>query len=162
MPVMDGYEATKCIRELEKQKGINEKEGAFILAVSGNYSKSSDSEVPGTNGYITKPCNEKDIREYLKKFAALSSIPTPKSPSNKAEKPSIPEVKRAEDENENKFPESVQNQVKKLENSEIVDDCEKDVRKTQEKYHNFVFHVFVFICGALFTYFLMFLPKKLF
>lgn len=65
MPVMDGVEATKCIRQSDrKDKDI------LIFAMTANTFE-SDRRIcmdAGMNGYISKPVSLKDIREVLKEY----------------------------------------------------------------------------------------------
>jgi len=60
MPVMDGLEATRKIREFEKKQG---KRHAFIVALTANALESDrrKTRVAGMDGFIAKPFNPKDL-----------------------------------------------------------------------------------------------------
>ena len=66
MPHMSGYEATSLIRSLPRKDA----ETVPIIAITANafeedIRKSSEA---GMNGHVSKPINEKDLRECLLKL----------------------------------------------------------------------------------------------
>jgi CheY-like chemotaxis protein len=69
MPEMDGYQATRCIRELEKERGGH----IPIIAMTANVFKEDvdKSLASGMDGHIAKPLNLNEVlarlREYLGK-----------------------------------------------------------------------------------------------
>jgi signal transduction histidine kinase/response regulator RpfG family c-di-GMP phosphodiesterase len=68
MPVMDGFEATKKIREIEKER--EEKNPVLIFALTANVSaedrqKCLDSKM---NDFIAKPIKRESIKEILQKW----------------------------------------------------------------------------------------------
>lgn len=66
MPKVDGYDATRAIRELEKNNGKNSTIIALTAsAVKGEREKCLDA---GMNDYLTKPIKQQHIEEVLKKY----------------------------------------------------------------------------------------------
>ncbi len=66
MPEMDGFEATRIIREKEKDKGIR----TPVIAITG-YAVSGDEErflKVGMDSYITKPFDENKLIETINKL----------------------------------------------------------------------------------------------
>ena len=66
MPQMDGFEATRIIREKETQSGIH----TPIIAITG-YAISGDEErflKVGMDSYITKPFDENRLIEVIRKL----------------------------------------------------------------------------------------------
>ena len=65
MPVMNGYEATKVIRELEDPK----KAGIPIIAVTANAFEEDKNAAyeAGMNAHISKPINVKELIQTLNK-----------------------------------------------------------------------------------------------
>jgi len=68
MPVMDGYEATRKIRELEKSEPDREK--ASIIALTANATKEDKERCinVGMNGYLTKPFKFTDLEKMIREF----------------------------------------------------------------------------------------------
>jgi PAS domain S-box-containing protein len=68
MPVMDGYEATRQIREFENNNPDREK--SFIIALTANATKEDRErcEKTGMNSYLTKPFKYADLEGILQKF----------------------------------------------------------------------------------------------
>ena len=67
MPLMDGYEATKKIRSLIKEKAVDE---CPILAISA-YCKSGEDanwREAGMNDFLEKPLTKKKFKEIYKKW----------------------------------------------------------------------------------------------
>lgn len=67
MPVMDGYEATKIIREFEAKNGIDP---VVIIAISATSFEPDDPDDPmaGFNEFIGKPFQEETIVSALKQY----------------------------------------------------------------------------------------------
>ncbi len=63
MPIMDGIQATKTIREKEKTKKTN----IPIIAVSANLMVEEETKIlkAGMNDFIPKPLNEAQLRNVL-------------------------------------------------------------------------------------------------
>lgn len=68
MPVMDGYAATRRIRELEEVEGWP---ATPILALTAHAMKeaSTESLASGCNGHLTKPINKTDLRAAVLEYA---------------------------------------------------------------------------------------------
>ena len=73
MPVMDGFEATRAIRQFEDGKGV--KPGAMIIALTGLASARDQSEVfnCGCDIYMTKPVSFKEVGKLLDNWEAHRS-----------------------------------------------------------------------------------------
>ena len=67
MPIMDGMEATREIRKLERAQ---EKKPAIIIALTGLGSADSQREAfsNGINVFLTKPVRFKDLRKILEEW----------------------------------------------------------------------------------------------
>lgn len=65
MPVLDGYQATKRIRDLEKERQSDEIPIIALTAGSGDRDQQMCMEA-GMNGYMNKPFSLSDIRYFLK------------------------------------------------------------------------------------------------
>jgi len=68
MPVLDGLEATRQIRELEK--GISRKHPVHIIAMTANAMK-GDRETclaAGMNDYISKPFRAEELRKVINRW----------------------------------------------------------------------------------------------
>ena len=76
MPVMDGFEATRAIREFEDGNG--NKPGAMIIALTGLASARDQSEVfnCGCDIYMTKPVSFKEVGKLLRNWEGHRSINT--------------------------------------------------------------------------------------
>lgn len=63
MPIVDGYEATKFIREIEKEQS----ESAFIIALTADLTKANQTKCKhvGMNDFITKPLKKDDLLPIL-------------------------------------------------------------------------------------------------
>lgn len=66
MPVMNGFEATRAIRALEKERGATCKP-AVIIALTGLSSSRDESEAltSGVNLFLTKPVSFKEVSRLL-------------------------------------------------------------------------------------------------
>lgn len=77
MPVLNGFEATRAIRQLEDTNGI--KPGAMIIALTGLASARDQTEVfnCGCDIYMTKPVSFKEVRKLLSNWEAHRNINLP-------------------------------------------------------------------------------------
>ena len=71
MPVMDGHEATRCIRDL----GNPELAAIPIIAMTANAFNEDRkaAEECGMNGFISKPINVEEIYQTLKKVFTVNT-----------------------------------------------------------------------------------------
>lgn len=69
MPVMDGFEASRNIRAIEKGRNTDEKP-ATIVALTGLSSSEDESEalVSGMNLFLTKPVAFKQVKQILNEW----------------------------------------------------------------------------------------------
>ena len=72
MPVMDGFEATKLIRDFEN---LTELQPVSIIALTGHALKNDrlDCIEAGMNDYMTKPVKQDDLIETLEKYTGPTS-----------------------------------------------------------------------------------------
>ncbi len=61
MPVMDGYEATFRIRELEKERGINKPIPIIAITANNQIEEQQHCLSIGMTGFIAKPFSTNDI-----------------------------------------------------------------------------------------------------
>jgi len=75
MPIMDGMEATRAIRNLERDR---RQKPAMIIALTGLGSATSQEEAfsNGINLFLTKPVRFKDLRKILNDWAADMEMPS--------------------------------------------------------------------------------------
>lgn len=66
MPVMDGIEATRKIRELEECSG---KQRMPIVAITAQPHRKGDCMQAGMDDYFVKPCGINDLLRVLKRWA---------------------------------------------------------------------------------------------
>lgn len=69
MPVMNGFEATRAIRALEKERGASTTP-ATIVALTGLSSSRDESEAlaSGIDLFLTKPVSFKELTKILNKW----------------------------------------------------------------------------------------------
>ena len=74
MPVMNGFEATRAIREFEDGKGCDS--GAMIIALTGLASGKDQTEVfdSGCDIYMTKPVSFKEVGKLLDHWEAHQNV----------------------------------------------------------------------------------------
>lgn len=67
MPVMDGFEATRAIRSLEKER---DGEAAIIIALTGLSSSRDESDAlsSGVDLFLTKPVSFKEVSRLLEEW----------------------------------------------------------------------------------------------
>ena len=74
MPVLDGFQATTKIREMEKNRGPSDGKRKFMPVVAMTaHAMSGDAEriiSAGMDGYISKPLNAKKLQELLLSVAS--------------------------------------------------------------------------------------------
>lgn len=73
MPVMDGFTATRKIRELESENGVAESEQLPIVALTANALK-GDRELcidAGMNDYVTKPMKPETLFKVMSQFVPV-------------------------------------------------------------------------------------------
>lgn len=64
MPVMDGFEATNKIRELERKEKLRKVYIAAVTGVTNTESKQS-AKSAGVDRYVTKPIRMKDLTSLI-------------------------------------------------------------------------------------------------
>ena len=74
MPVMDGFEAARTIRSMEKEYSENSFRRATIIALTGLSSPSDQSEAlaSGVDVFLTKPVSFKDVAKLLDEWEKRS------------------------------------------------------------------------------------------
>jgi CheY-like chemotaxis protein len=102
MPIMDGYEATRRIRDKERQDGIgqNGRQPMAIVAMTAS-ALAGDRErclASGMDDYLCKPFTLDTLQDFLIRF--LSSDPVPAAPRSKRDEafgqiPASPAVRSA-------------------------------------------------------------------
>jgi len=82
MPILDGLEATKLIKEKKKYKDIP------VIMVSANVLKSDEEKAlrSGADGFIGKPIDENKLYKYLKEFLEIHIIYENDNSGNKVDK----------------------------------------------------------------------------
>jgi len=65
MPVMDGYEATSKIREIERNEGISNPIPIIALTAGSDKQDRERCQSAGMNGYISKPFSMSDIQNSI-------------------------------------------------------------------------------------------------
>ncbi|MEX2475997.1 ATP-binding protein [Marinobacter sp.] len=70
MPLMDGYETTRCIREWEQSNGQG---GTPIIALTADALPGTEASCrdAGMNDYLTKPVRKEGLREVLSRWIKL-------------------------------------------------------------------------------------------
>ena len=66
MPVMDGYEATQEIRQIELKRGKGERIPIIAMTANNMYEELQNCLKIGMDGFITKPFNTEDVSNVLK------------------------------------------------------------------------------------------------
>ncbi|MEX2477318.1 MAG: response regulator [Gracilimonas sp.] len=78
MPIMDGIEAMKRIRKLNKEEGVI----PIIAFTSGEHDESQSELIKkGFSEYLLKPFKEKDLFDKLSKFIAFHDSPSNNNPA---------------------------------------------------------------------------------
>ncbi|KAL2813119.1 hypothetical protein BJX63DRAFT_231320 [Aspergillus granulosus] len=84
MPVMNGFEATRAIRAIEKERGSECSTSAIIIALTGLSSSRDESEAlaSGIDLFLTKPVSFKGVSKLLDDWEAktLSDTASPLAP----------------------------------------------------------------------------------
>ena len=73
MPMMNGLEATRKIREWESVHSVPENERIPIIAMTANAMNEDKDQCldAGMNGFIPKPFRQEDLRETLRQVISL-------------------------------------------------------------------------------------------
>lgn len=92
MPIMDGYQATASIRELEKAE--QKRRTPIIALTAGNTNEEKRRGlVSGMDRYLTKPFKIEDIREILQTYSSIAHIDSaPLKPEELSKPDDIPSV----------------------------------------------------------------------
>lgn len=85
MPVMDGYEATKNIRALEKTSSMKTRSRIVALTAHAMPSDREKCLKAGMDDYIAKPLRSDDIRSIVKRLKSSDPLPPPPNQSLTAE-----------------------------------------------------------------------------
>jgi CheY-like chemotaxis protein len=80
MPVMDGYQATQAIRELERQRGL-QRTPVIALTARAMAGDAAACIQAGMDGYISKPIHPAELLQTMERFAARRQPPAPPAPS---------------------------------------------------------------------------------
>jgi len=72
MPIMDGYEATAKIREIEAEKGDGFSIPIIAMTANNMYEEEQACLKAGMDGFLSKPFNVADIRSLLKTIGLQS------------------------------------------------------------------------------------------
>ncbi|KAI9374099.1 hypothetical protein BJX61DRAFT_346159 [Aspergillus egyptiacus] len=75
MPVMNGFETTRAIRSIEKERGSDCPTPAIIIALTGLSSSRDESEAlaSGIDLFLTKPVSFKDLSKLLEEWETRAS-----------------------------------------------------------------------------------------
>ena len=75
MPIMDGFEATRQIRSLEKERGTSTAKSANIVALTGLASTRDRDKAfdAGVNMFLTKPVQFSKLFEVLQEHKERSN-----------------------------------------------------------------------------------------
>ena len=65
MPVMDGYEATKTIREIEKKNGREERIPIIAMTANNMYEEIQECLSIGMDGFLPKPFMTDDVKSVI-------------------------------------------------------------------------------------------------
>ncbi|MCL4136969.1 UNVERIFIED_CONTAM: hypothetical protein GTU68_053546 [Idotea baltica] len=96
MPVMDGLDATRAIREREVNSGIHQ----IIVAMTAHAMKGDDATCleAGMDGYLSKPIRANELAKKLSAFFGEEAEPTSKpdqnEPATEKSPPSKPQVQK--------------------------------------------------------------------
>jgi len=71
MPVMDGYEATQKIRQIELERGMGERIPIVAMTANNMYEEIQECLKIGMDGFLSKPFSSHDVRNVLKTLELL-------------------------------------------------------------------------------------------
>ncbi|MBF0401149.1 MAG: response regulator [Magnetococcales bacterium] len=71
MPNMDGYAATRAIRQWEKEEGVARPLIIMALSAHAGSDKKGESLAVGCNDHLTKPINKRDFLKVIQQVALL-------------------------------------------------------------------------------------------
>ncbi|KAL4906819.1 hypothetical protein BDW74DRAFT_149679 [Aspergillus multicolor] len=76
MPVMNGFEATRAIRAIERERGVEISAPATIIALTGLSSSRDESEAlsSGIDLFLTKPVSFKEVSKLLDGWIAKTAV----------------------------------------------------------------------------------------
>jgi CheY-like chemotaxis protein len=66
MPVMDGYEATQKIRQIELERGLGDRIPIVAMTANNMYEEIQECLKIGMDGFLSKPFSAHDVRNVLK------------------------------------------------------------------------------------------------
>jgi CheY-like chemotaxis protein len=66
MPVIDGYEATQKIRQIEMERGIGERIPIVAMTANNMYEEIQECMEIGMDGFLSKPFSSLDVSNVLK------------------------------------------------------------------------------------------------
>jgi two-component system, NarL family, sensor histidine kinase BarA len=66
MPVMDGYEATQKIRQIELERGKGERIPIIAMTANNMYEEIQECLKIGMDGFLSKPFSTHDVSNVLK------------------------------------------------------------------------------------------------
>jgi CheY-like chemotaxis protein len=68
MPIMDGYEATQRIRQIEEEKGKGKRIPIIAMTANNMVEEIQYCLSVGMDAFLSKPFNTDDVRRVLKSF----------------------------------------------------------------------------------------------
>jgi two-component system chemotaxis response regulator CheY len=73
MPKIDGFKALKAIRDIERQKGIDEGKKARIIITTALANTAEDFQASdtGSEAYVAKPIDTNKLLDTIKKFGLI-------------------------------------------------------------------------------------------
>jgi len=71
MPVMDGYEATQKIRQIELERGKEERIPIIAMTANNMYEEIQKCLKTGMDGFLSKPFNTQDVSNVLNTLEQL-------------------------------------------------------------------------------------------
>jgi len=74
MPVMDGYDATKKIRKIEKENGRGERIPIIAMTANNMYEEIQQCLSIGMDGFLSKPFMTDDVRSVIENLGKESLI----------------------------------------------------------------------------------------
>jgi CheY-like chemotaxis protein len=73
MPVMDGYDATKLIRELERDQLAENEDPAYVIGLTAHSTEGYKAKCfeSGMDDFMTKPVESDKLQEILTKLGLI-------------------------------------------------------------------------------------------
>ena len=77
MPEVDGFEATRRIRERQQQQQPNFKSSIIIVAITASVMKGDRERciASGMDDYLAKPIRPEDVRQIIERWATTAALP---------------------------------------------------------------------------------------